>query len=102
MPEDMTGRLLARARAAVVKDPEIVGGEPVLKGTRMPVFMVADMRSAGMALDCILAEYPSLTAELVEFAVVYAAKHQRPELTGPSWRNQPPLRTSIVSRRPRQ
>lgn len=69
-------RWLAEAEAAVIKDPEILGGEPVFRGTRMPVFMVAEMRRAGMSPSAIVTEYPSLTAKLVELAEVYAREYR--------------------------
>ncbi|MBV5270068.1 MAG: DUF433 domain-containing protein, partial [Afipia sp.] len=77
----------------------ILSGVPVLRGTRMPVFMVADMRRAGMSIEAMLAEYPSLNAELIELAEVYAATHRRVRPPAPAWRSQAPLGAALVSRR---
>ncbi len=57
-----------------VLDPDVLGGtEPVVRGTRVPVRDVAAAVAAGLALADILASYPSLTAEQVELAVLYAS-----------------------------
>ena len=40
-------RELRRARRLVVSDPEIMGGDPVFRGTRVPVHMIGRARGAG-------------------------------------------------------
>ena len=66
-------RLLARARAMAVRDPDVLGGtEPVVSGTRVPVHDVAASMRAGMSTADILASYPSLSADQVEMAALYA------------------------------
>ena len=35
--------LFFRARRLVVSDPEIMGSEPVFRGTRIPVHMIAEL-----------------------------------------------------------
>ncbi len=68
------GRLreLAAAHAAIVTDSEILGGTPVLRGTRVPAHDVAAMLEKGAAPEQVLATYPSLTARQLELARVYA------------------------------
>lgn len=63
---------LTRARAAVTEDPEILGGTPVIKGTRVPVYDVAASAAAGVPLPQLQEAYPSLTRELIESAILYA------------------------------
>jgi len=99
MPNNSEITLPGSAEAAVIEDPEILDGLPILRGTRMPVFMVADMRRSGMSIEAMLAEYPSLNAELIEFAEVYAATHRRVSPTAPAWRSQAPMGAAFVSRR---
>ena len=48
---------LRRARAAVEVDPQIRGGEPVVRGTRIPVYM--NLEKAGETRDRILEDYPA-------------------------------------------
>ena len=40
-------RELRRARRLVVSDPEILGGDPVFRGTRVPVHLIADLVAQG-------------------------------------------------------
>jgi uncharacterized protein (DUF433 family) len=63
---------LTRARAAVTEDPDILGGTPVVKGTRVPVYDVAASAAAGVARSRIKDAYPSLTDEHIELAILYA------------------------------
>jgi len=63
---------LAAARDLVVTDPEVLGGECVIRGTRIPVYDVAASVSAGAPTDRILAAYPSLDTDKVELATIYA------------------------------
>ena len=71
---DARARLLEQARAMAVLDPDVLGGsEPVVLGTRVPVRDVAAAVTAGLPLADILASYPSLTAEQVELAALYAS-----------------------------
>jgi uncharacterized protein (DUF433 family) len=73
---------LEKARSLVVSDPEIRGGEPVIRGTRIPVYLVAAMLHQGASVAEILENYPTLTEEAVELARVYARanpKQGRPQ-----------------------
>ena len=63
---------LAAAREAVVSDPEILGGIPVLRGTRVPVYDVASSVEDGLPMERILAAYPSIDRERVDLAALYA------------------------------
>ncbi|HEV2988553.1 MAG TPA: DUF433 domain-containing protein [Candidatus Angelobacter sp.] len=63
---------LAKARARVVEDPEILSGTPVIKGTRVPVYDIAACVSAGDTKARILDGYPTITGEDVDLAVLYA------------------------------
>ena len=65
------GRLEA-ARKMVTTSPDVLGGTPVIRGTRVPVYDVAASTAAGIPIDRILAAYPSLDADKVELAGLYA------------------------------
>ena len=62
---------LARIEQMVVRDPDIMRGTPVFKGTRIPVDLVADMLAKGAAVDEILEGYPTLNEEKVAVAPLY-------------------------------
>ena len=63
---------LAAARELVVSDPENLGGTPVLRDTRIPVYDLAASVSGGLPMDRILSAHPSLDADKVELAAIYA------------------------------
>ena len=42
---------------------EIMGGKPVIRGTRIPVEVVLRKLGAGMTVDAILADHPRLTRD---------------------------------------
>ena len=44
-------------------DPEILGGTPVFKGTRVPIKNLIDYLEAGDSLDTFLEHFPSVTKE---------------------------------------
>ncbi len=55
-------------------DPRILGGKPVIKGTRIPVYLIVELLAAGLSPKDIVKEYPQLTEEDVRAAAEYAAK----------------------------
>ena len=48
----------------IIKDPNILGGEPVFRGTRVPFKVLTDYLEGGDTLDQFLEEYPSVSREL--------------------------------------
>lgn len=68
---------LGEAEAMVVKSRDTMGAEPVFKGTRIPVRLVAAMRAQGADDSEILSGYPKLTARQLELAEIWAAAHPR-------------------------
>jgi uncharacterized protein (DUF433 family) len=47
-------------------DPEIMGGEPVFVGTRVPVKTLFDHLAAGDPLEVFLGDFPSVSREQSE------------------------------------
>jgi uncharacterized protein (DUF433 family) len=64
-------RLIA-ARKLIESSPDILRGMPVIRGTRVPVYDVAASVSAGIPIEEILVDYPSLDPERIELAAIYA------------------------------
>jgi uncharacterized protein (DUF433 family) len=86
-------RDLRRARRLVVSDPDIMGGEPVFRGTRVPVHMIAGLVAQGSMPAELHASYPRLTAEMIRLAPVYAAAYPRRGRTRQQqWRDNQPVR----------
>ena len=91
---------LRRAQEMVVKDPEILGGTPVVRGSRVPVHDVAASLDAGRSPEEVRAAYPSLTEEAVQLAKVYAMAN--PLRGRPSRRDRPGMQLVAEGRRPRR
>jgi uncharacterized protein (DUF433 family) len=55
--------------------PEVMGGKPVLRGTRVPVEIVLRKLGAGMTPEAIIADHPRLTLEDIRAAQAFAAAY---------------------------
>ena len=58
-------------------DPEICGGKPCIKGTRIWVSLILDFLADGMTEAQLLSEYPQLAHEDVLAAIAYGAEASR-------------------------
>ena len=58
----------------ITYDPAILGGKPIIKGTRISVQFILELLAAGMSFEEIVKEYPHLTRRDVLAALDYAAK----------------------------
>lgn len=54
---------------AIVKDPDILGGEPVFRGTRVPFKVLTDYLEGGESLDDFLEQYPTVSRDLAVAAL---------------------------------
>jgi uncharacterized protein (DUF433 family) len=71
-------RLYRRGRRRIVTDPEILGGEPVFAGTRIPLRHVAGLIARGVPRQELVEDYPSLSADDLEFAALVARMRPDP------------------------
>ena len=55
-------------------NPNILGGKPIIKGTRISVEFILELLSSGMSFDDILKEYKHLKKEDILEALDYASK----------------------------
>ena len=53
------------AESVVVRDPEILGGAPVFRGTRVPFQALIDYIEGGENLDAFLDQFPTVTRAMV-------------------------------------
>lgn len=53
----------------IIKDPNILGGEPVFRGTRVPFKILMEYLEGGDTLDQFLEQYPSVNRELAIAAI---------------------------------
>ena len=67
-------------REHIVRGPHIVGGEPVLKGTRVTLRTVLASLAEGATTAEILADFPTLSDEDVRAAIAFAATSAQEDL----------------------
>jgi len=56
-------------------NPEIMGGKPVIRGTRIPVETILRKLGAGVTADEILADHPRLNLDDILAAQAFAADY---------------------------
>ncbi len=61
-----------RYQERIIRDPNIMVGKPVVKGTRIPVEQVLNQLAYKPDLDELFAIYPELTLEDVKACLAYA------------------------------
>lgn len=71
----------------IVRDRKICGGEPVFRGTRVTLKTVLASLAEGDAVEEILADFPTLTAEDIQAAIRFAAASAEEDLPAPALPN---------------
>ena len=56
-------------------NPEIMGGKPVIRGTRIPVELMLRKLGAGMTPEAIIADHRRLTLDDIRAAQTFAADY---------------------------
>ena len=64
----------------IVSRPDLLGGKPCVRGTRLSVELLLELLASGATRDEVLAAYPQLTDEGLAAALRYAAELARGEL----------------------
>jgi uncharacterized protein (DUF433 family) len=60
--------------ARVSSNPKVLGGKPVIRGTRIPVSLILNFVANGMSFREILEEYPQLSDDDLKAALLYAER----------------------------
>lgn len=71
----------------IIVDPEIMAGQPVVRGTRIPVYVVLGYLAENPSFDDLFADYPRLTMDDVKACFAYAGEQvarRRRRGTGPT------------------
>lgn len=55
-------------------NPEILLGKPVIKGTRIPVYLILDLLAEGKTFDEILRAYPDLEKQDIYAALYFGGE----------------------------
>jgi uncharacterized protein (DUF433 family) len=61
----------------IVIDPDVRGGKPCIRGTRITVYDILEYMAGGMSEAEILADFPSLQREHLRAALSFAAQRER-------------------------
>ncbi len=64
----------------IAYNPEILGGKPHMRGTRLSVEFILELFASGATRQDVLKTYPQLTPEAIEEALKYAAQSVRNEV----------------------
>ena len=67
-------------RSRVMSDPAVLGGKPVLEGTRVPVELILEKLAAGESERQILEAHPHLAEDAVRVALAFAARALRADV----------------------
>ena len=57
----------------IISDPHICGGDPCIKGTRIPVHIILSHLAAGDTFEVILKNFPRITLEDIKACLEYAS-----------------------------
>ena len=67
----------------IVRDPNICGGEPVMRGTRVPLRTVLASLADGDSVEQILRSFPTLSEDGIRAAIAFAAASAEEDLPTP-------------------
>lgn len=67
-------RLMVMNVERIVADPAVMAGAPTVRGTRITVSAVLGQLGAGLTVEEVLSDYPTLTKEDVYAALRFAAQ----------------------------
>ena len=60
----------------IVRNPDVLGGEPIIAGTRVPVRAIVLIWRESGDPSGVLDAYPHLTAEAIHDAIAFYRSHQ--------------------------
>jgi uncharacterized protein (DUF433 family) len=61
------------AESLIVSNPQLLGGKPCVRGTRLSVEFLLELAASGATQAQILGQYPQLSADGLSAAFQYAA-----------------------------
>jgi uncharacterized protein (DUF433 family) len=68
----------------ITRDPNVCGGEPVIKGTRVTVRTILASLAEGAGMEEILEDFPTLREEDVRAVIAFAAASAEDDLPLPA------------------
>lgn len=76
-----TVALSSTPRSRIVRDTNVLGGEPHVRGTRIPISAILDGLAEGLKPKDLMEHFPRLTAEDIQAALNYAASEDLVQTT---------------------
>ena len=67
-------------RQRITVNPKILGGKPIIKGTRITVEFILELLASDVSEEEILKDYPHLTVEDIHACLRYAARSCKNEI----------------------
>lgn len=64
----------------ITANPNILGGKPIIRGTRISVEFILDLLASNVPEQEILEDYPHLTREDIQACLRYAARSFKNEI----------------------
>ncbi len=64
----------------IVSDPDILGGKPIIKDSRISVQLILEWIASGASIKDIAKEFPQLPEEGIKEAVLYASRFMDNEI----------------------
>ncbi len=64
----------------ITRDPAVLVGKPVVRGTRIPVSLILNYLENGYTVEAILSDFPNLSREDIDSAVQYAESRSREQI----------------------
>ncbi|TAL50419.1 DUF433 domain-containing protein [Patescibacteria group bacterium] len=60
----------------IIRDPKILGGKPIIKGTRISVDFILEQLAIGISVEDIIEGYPQLSRPLIQETSSNSKKHR--------------------------
>lgn len=73
----------ARWAEHITSDPAVLGGKPVVRGTRLAVDFILGLFASGWTHEQVLGNYPALSPESLQAVFAYAAEVLHEEIVVP-------------------
>jgi uncharacterized protein (DUF433 family) len=69
----------------IVRIPGVLGGKPVIQGTRIPVDLILERLALDLDLKTLFEDYPDLTEEDIKACIAYAKEIVEDEQVVPTY-----------------
>jgi uncharacterized protein (DUF433 family) len=79
-PAAAAGRYALVMQTSITTDPDVLGGKPCIRGTRISVEFILELLASGASHQQILDAYPQVSADALAEALRYAARSMRSDV----------------------